>query len=770
MITRLHMKRWKSHEDTEMHFGKGSNLFIGKMGSGKSSAIDAISFALFGTFPALKSRKVKLEELVMQRPRKHASAEIELEFTIGGKKYKIIRHAGSKTTGAQLFEEGKLLEAQTSRVTELVESLLKIDYDLFSRIIYAEQNRIDYLLTLPKGDRKKQVDELLGISKFEEARANAGNAINKLIASRLELERYLEGANAIQLKLQKEKHEKDAEKAREDLHQKQHVLSENQEKLRHSRRMLAELEAAEHEYRRAERDLSSTEALISEKRKELESEGVQITEEELNKLRISLQALEKSLQEGRNGQEKASTALSEAVAALDLQRLELQKWHKNDAERMALIKAQAELGSIEQLKGKLANLEADSQSQISALSKFEAEKSELSKSLESLHSAEAKCPICDSDLPSERKSHLQAEKKAHAAHLEAEMRNLKKTYESNKAGILDAKRVLEEAQLVGLKLKEFSDSEGVLKKISQKIADFERQVPELGERKENAASEIASLQAEHSEKMRQLLKLERIPKLRKEMASLEEKQRNLNQLLKSNKFKPEDISEGRNVLLKLEKESSTLNAEISSHSNSLSDITSILNDLGKKLIEMQGKEALISQLQEKIVRLSGFQEAIIETQAEMRMQLIEAMNEAMNSLWPSIYPYGDYKRLRIRTTEDDYLLELNALEDEWIPIENCSGGEKSCAALTLRVAFAMVLTPNLSWLILDEPTHNLDSRAVQLLNRALHDEIPKIVEQTFVITHDEALKEGASSKVFYFERDKDNSDRSVVEEISSAYS
>ncbi|MEW5956049.1 MAG: hypothetical protein AB1626_05965, partial [Candidatus Micrarchaeota archaeon] len=139
---------------------------------------------------------------------------------------------------------------------------------------------------------------------------------------------------------------------------------------------------------------------------------------------------------------------------------------------------------------------------------------------------------------------------------------------------------------------------------------------------------------------------------------------------------------------------------------------------------------------------------------------------AMASLWSSIYPYADYTSVRLRSGEDDYALELRALDGAWVSIEEASGGEKSCAALAMRVAFAMVLTPNLSWLVLDEPTHNLDREAVSLLCRALHEEIPKIVEQTFIITHDEALKEGASAKVYFVERDKQRGDKSAVQEVS----
>lgn len=76
------------------------------------------------------------------------------------------------------------------------------------------------------------------------------------------------------------------------------------------------------------------------------------------------------------------------------------------------------------------------------------------------------------------------------------------------------------------------------------------------------------------------------------------------------------------------------------------------------------------------------------------------------------------------------------------------------------------ITPKLSWLILDEPTHNLDEEAVRTLAISLHDQIPKIVSQTFVITHDENLRDAASGKLFKVERSTDIPEVSAVEEIT----
>lgn len=74
------------------------------------------------------------------------------------------------------------------------------------------------------------------------------------------------------------------------------------------------------------------------------------------------------------------------------------------------------------------------------------------------------------------------------------------------------------------------------------------------------------------------------------------------------------------------------------------------------------------------------------------------------------------------------------------------------AALTLRLALALLLAPNLKWLILDEPTHNLDQAAVEELASCLREKISSIVEQVFLITHDESLAEAVTGKLYKLER------------------
>ena len=73
--------------------------------------------------------------------------------------------------------------------------------------------------------------------------------------------------------------------------------------------------------------------------------------------------------------------------------------------------------------------------------------------------------------------------------------------------------------------------------------------------------------------------------------------------------------------------------------------------------------------------------------------------------------------------------------------------EKCCCTLH-KNGFRTSAYKNLSMLILDEPTHNLDANSVSKLSEMLREEMPKLVEQIFIITHDKQLEEAASSNLY----------------------
>ena len=259
MITKVRLKNWKSHLESEFSFSPGVNALVGLMGAGKSSVTDAISFGLFGSFPALQSRRVAMDQLVMERPQKKGFAVVEVEFLADGKSYQVKREIErGKGSSAEIREDGQLREVSSRQVTREVERILGMDYDVFSKAVYSEQNGIDYFLRIPAGRRREHIDRMLKVDRFERARGEAVSLQNRIgvgIEERVRLAASLEGeglegkakaANEEVEKLRKrvdslQEGEKQAEKSRALLEGKVSGAEETEKELEKTNRLLAGL-------------------------------------------------------------------------------------------------------------------------------------------------------------------------------------------------------------------------------------------------------------------------------------------------------------------------------------------------------------------------------------------------------------------------------------------------------------------------------------------------------------------------------------------------
>jgi len=180
---------------------------------------------------------------------------------------------------------------------------------------------------------------------------------------------------------------------------------------------------------------------------------------------------------------------------------------------------------------------------------------------------------------------------------------------------------------------------------------------------------------------------------------------------------------------------------------------------------VRGYEAALQQLEKdrdevdrlsKLVReLKIFTEALKQTQIQLRENFVSAVNIRMGELWQTLYPYRDFTDVQLAVEEGDYVLQLQERSGAWINAEGvASGGERSIACLALRIAFALVLAPQMPMLVLDEPTANLDSIAVEDLAKTLRECMPNLVDQVFLITHNEKLEEAVTGNLYRLERDK----------------
>jgi DNA repair exonuclease SbcCD ATPase subunit len=83
------------------------------------------------------------------------------------------------------------------------------------------------------------------------------------------------------------------------------------------------------------------------------------------------------------------------------------------------------------------------------------------------------------------------------------------------------------------------------------------------------------------------------------------------------------------------------------------------------------------------------------------------------------------------------------------------------------MAFGLVLAPKLGWLVLDEPTHNLDRNVIAEIAEMLRERLPDEIKQVLLITHEEALESAAGGYLYRLTRDKAKDEPTKVELLSA---
>ena len=160
----------------------------GPTGSGKSSLVDAITYALYGQVPRV-GRSVK--DLISQGGER---MKVSLEFSADGHRYRVHRSSalkGQSPIQLERFEESvndwKGIADKATEVTIEVERLLRLDYEAFIRSVLLPQGEFEEFLAGDRDQRRKVLDRLLrlGVYALMQQRANSMAAYERAEAERI---------------------------------------------------------------------------------------------------------------------------------------------------------------------------------------------------------------------------------------------------------------------------------------------------------------------------------------------------------------------------------------------------------------------------------------------------------------------------------------------------------------------------------------------------------------------------------------------------------
>ena len=138
-----------------------STLIVGTNGSGKSTILDAISFALFGK-PHRNVKKGGLVNSVNGR-----SCEVTIEFETAGHNWKVMR--GIKPNKFEVYQDGNMIDQQTN-VRDyqkfLEQNILKLNHKSFHQIVVLGSSSFIPFMQLKAWDRRDVIEDLLDIGVF----------------------------------------------------------------------------------------------------------------------------------------------------------------------------------------------------------------------------------------------------------------------------------------------------------------------------------------------------------------------------------------------------------------------------------------------------------------------------------------------------------------------------------------------------------------------------------------------------------------------------
>jgi DNA repair exonuclease SbcCD ATPase subunit len=276
--------RWRNFLSTGSNFTEvrldrsPTTLIVGENGAGKSTILDAICYGLFNK-PFRNINKPQLVNSINQK-----QMVVEIEFSIGTKKYKIVR--GAKPNVFEIYLNDEMINqdaASRDYQKYLEEHVLKLNYKSFTQIVILGSASFTPFMQLPTGHRREVIEDLLDIKIFSTMNEVLKEKYNDVKV------KITKAENEIELGKQKVKLQQDYIKTLEE--DKQKKVDDVQRRINETNADLVQLSNSVQTEQTAKDTLQSSISDASDKRKKRMEMG-----QLLQKLSERIKAQEKSIE------------------------------------------------------------------------------------------------------------------------------------------------------------------------------------------------------------------------------------------------------------------------------------------------------------------------------------------------------------------------------------------------------------------------------------------------------------------------------------------
>ncbi len=770
----LKLQNFRQHADTNIKFNRGLTGIIGDNGSGKSTILEAIAWALYG-----KARGTR-DSIRFTRAKERSPVKVELEFELSGHRYRVVR---GLTTAEVFQDDGESPVANSiTGVTELVQRRLGMTRSEFFHTYFTGQKELDAMAALGPTERARFLSRVLGYDRISVAQEFVRERRRELVAEANGVKHGMPDKDAVWRMV---------EEAEARLAVARTKLAESSQVRERSK---VQLESVTPRYKEAQSARDVAQQLISELR--VAESNAQAFTRDVERLQGEVASVSVARQERETLEAQLVSARSvreeltrmEALAAADARRQALMERVRTLAdedakreERLAKLASAPELeketvAALSVAKDKVAVQEQElsaqrtawtrdrqeAETRLEALREQYAELEKQRKSLEGL-GTDSPCPTCGKPLGESWKSVLELLTtqwetvktdgnyyRARAAQLEKVPAQVTK---------LQEQLVVAQQDLAALERKLNRIQNALQEKVS-----LEEQIAETAGRLKQAKTELAALPAGYDSARHAVLRRDV-----QVLSDTEKRAARLDGIIENEIALRADLhrattsrDETRAKVINLETQtkgvavSEELFAAIKQeYERASSDAQRAELDAQKAAHDVEHIRSELSNAElsrAEFVRLQSKLEEL-DTDKRLHEELDRSFNDLRTDLNFALRPELSDSGSRFLDMLTDGRYSSIELDDEYrmlviedgVPKPVISGGEEDLCNLVLRLAISQMIAErsgqSFSLLVLDEVFGSLDDTRrdnVVALLRRLNDQF----EQVIVITHIEQVRDG----------------------------